>query len=111
MSIAVSKQGNGATVAAGDSVALNLVGIVWGGKATFASSWSNSAPVTVVASPLDASGQGVVSGLAKALVGQRVGSQLFVAVPPSDGYPAGSEPTGVSAGDTLFFVVDILHID
>ncbi|MEQ1736589.1 MAG: FKBP-type peptidyl-prolyl cis-trans isomerase [Rhodoglobus sp.] len=111
LTIAVSKQGNGATVAAGDTLALNLVGIVWGGKVTFASSWSNSAPVTVIAAPLDASGQGVVSGLAKALVGQRVGSQIFVIVPPSDGYPAGAEPAGVSAGDTLFFVVDILAID
>ncbi len=111
LTIAVAKQGDGATVAAGDSLALNLTGIVWGAKVTFASSWSNAAPVSVVASPLDASGQGVVAGLATALVGQRVGSQIFVIVPPSVGYPAGSEPAGVSAGDTLFFVVDILAID
>ncbi len=111
LTIATSKQGNGATVAAGDSLAVNLTGIVWGYTATFDSSWTNSAPKTILATPLDANGQGIAPGLAKALIGQKVGSQVLVIVPPSDGYPAGSEPAGVSAGDTLFFVVDILAID
>lgn len=111
LAIAALKQGSGATVEDGDSVIANLTGIVWGGTATFSSSFTNQAPATITATALTADGNGVVSGLAKALVGQQVGSRVIVVVPPSDGYPAAQVPAGVTDGDTLVFVVDILAID
>ena len=110
LNIAALKQGSGTTVEDGDNIFVNLTGIVWGGTSTFASSWTNLAPAGLVASPLDADGTGVVPGLAKALVGQQVGSRLVVVVPPSDGYSEAQLPTGVTATDTLVFVVDILAI-
>jgi energy-coupling factor transporter ATP-binding protein EcfA2 len=45
-----------------------------------------------------------------ALVGQRVGSQVLLVLPPKDGFPASGLPTGVTAKDTLIFVVDILGV-
>jgi peptidylprolyl isomerase len=51
----------------------------------------------------------VVSGFGKAMVGQTVGSQVEVIIPPSEGYgTAGQESAGISGTDTLVFVIDIL---
>ena len=53
---------------------------------------------------------GIVPGLATALKGATVGSQILAVIPPSDGY--GSTATGqIPANSTLVFVVDILGID
>jgi peptidylprolyl isomerase len=110
LGVAALKQGRGVTVKEGDNVFANVTGIVWGAKSTFASSWDNQAPTPILAQKLGADGSGVVSGLATAIIGQQVGTRLLVVVPPSDGYPAGQEPSGVTAGDTLVFVVDILEV-
>lgn len=104
------KQGGGAIVKQGDSVIANLTGVVWGAKTTFASSWDNNAPMTVTAAELDAQGVGLVPGLAKAVIGQKVGSQLLVVVPPREGYGTLQPPAGVTASDTLVYVFDILGI-
>jgi peptidylprolyl isomerase len=42
------------------------------------------------------------------LVGQPVGSQVLLVVPPDKGYPEGSPDGSIKPGDTLVFVVDIL---
>ena len=104
------KQGNGAKVKEGDTIIANLSGIVWDGSETFTSSWDNKSPATLLVSELDSSGSGLPKGLVKALVGQKVGSQIIAVVPSADGYPEGQAPGGVAEGDTLVFVVDILGI-
>lgn len=104
------KQGNGATVKKGDGVIANITGVVWGAKSTFLSTWENNAPTTVTAADLDASGNGLVPGLAKAVIGQKVGSQLLVVVGPDEGFGTVQPPAGVAAGDTLVYVFDILGI-
>lgn len=104
------KQGSGATVDEGDTVVANVTGAVWGSKETFVSSWDRLAPTSLTVADLDANGNGVPPGLKEALVGQKVGSQLLVVLSGDDSYPAGSEPAGVTAGDTVVFVVDILGI-
>lgn len=104
------KQGNGTEVAEGDQIIANIMGVVWNGKTTFLSSWENNAPMTLAVSPLAADGSGMVPGLLSAVVGQKVGSQLLVVASGADSFPTGTEPTGVSAGDTVVFVVDILGI-
>ncbi len=104
------KQGNGATVKKGDAVIANITGAVWGAKTTFLSTWDNNAPTTVTAADLDASGAGLVPGLAKAVIGQKVGSQLLVVVSPEEGFGSATLPAGVTAGDTLVYVFDILGI-
>lgn len=110
LTIATVKQGSGDTIEEGDQILANLTGIVWDADATFTSSFANEAPVLLLVQDRGADGSGVVPGLTTALVGQKVGSRVFVVVPPSEGYPSGSAPTGVADGDTLVFVVDILAV-
>lgn len=100
------KQGGGAKVAKSDIILANITGVVWGADSTFLSTWDGDAPA--LASVADDSG--LLPGLTKAIIGQKVGSQLLVVLSGDDGYPAGSEPDGVTAGDTVVFVVDILGI-
>ena len=104
------KQGSGAKVKEGDAVIANITGVVWGADSTFLSTWDNDAPTTVFATELDANGNGLVPGLAKALIGQKVGSQLLVVVGPDEGFGAAQPPAGVAADDTLVYVFDILGI-
>ena len=111
LQIALLKAGRGAKVAEGDNVVLNYSGVLWGAKELFDSSWAKKAPATLLARPLAADGTGVVAGFAKAIIGQQVGSQVIVVIPPGQyGYPAGSAPSGVPDGSTMVFVIDILGI-
>jgi peptidylprolyl isomerase len=51
----------------------------------------------------------VIAGWDKGLVGQTVGSQILLVVPPDEGYgSAGRKEAGIRGTDTLVFVVDIL---
>ncbi len=103
----VLKQGNGETVEDGDSVVVQYTGVLWNEGTVFDSSWENGSPATfVVSTGQDAQ---VIPGFANALIGQQVGSQIGVIVPPSEGYgDQGNEK--VPAGSTLFFVIDILGV-
>ncbi|WP_284255574.1 FKBP-type peptidyl-prolyl cis-trans isomerase [Pseudolysinimonas kribbensis] len=61
--------------------------------------------------PVELSTTGVIPGFAKALVGQKVGSQVIVMIPPADGYGSGGSPeVGIKGTDTLVFVIDILAV-
>ncbi|MGV8880711.1 MAG: FKBP-type peptidyl-prolyl cis-trans isomerase [Rhodoglobus sp.] len=111
LGIETLKEGSGATVDEGDSVYINLTGLVWGGTKTFFSSFDVGSPTPVVAADIATTKGGVPPGLAKALIGQKVGSQVVVVAPPKDGYPSGTAPEGVTEDSTVIFVVDILKID
>lgn len=98
--VAVLKQGDGATVASGDLVVVQYLGVKWSDGKEFDSSWSRDA------APAQFQTTGVVAGFQKALEGQKVGSQVIVVMPPSDGYGA-SEGHELQK-ESLVFVVDIL---
>ena len=52
-----------------------------------------------------------LTGFAEAMIGQTVGSQVVVIVPPADGYGEEGEPgSGIEPTDTLVFVIDILAV-
>lgn len=107
--------GSGAKIARGDLAVLHYTGVLWptdGAKGTvFNSTWASGTPATFDAVPFKASDQtGLVPGLLEALVGQTVGSQVLVVIPPKFGYPSGSSPSTVPAGSTMVFVLDILGI-
>lgn len=98
--IGVLKQGDGAVVKATDSVTIQYSGLLWRNGQVFDSTWTKGQPYTGVASQF-------VPGFTKALVGQKVGSQVIVIIPPADGY--GSAGNGdIKGTDTMVFVVDIL---
>jgi peptidylprolyl isomerase len=105
--------GSGAKVKAGQKVLLQVQGVAWTDPAptsTFDSTWTDHTPrfYTLTALAANAGGQFLDKGSVKALVGQRVGSQVLVVVPPSAGYPKGKQPSGYPTGTTLIFVYDIL---
>lgn len=94
------KQGDGATVASTDSVIVQYTGVNWSDGKVFDSSWKRGTPTQFSIS-------GVVPGFQKALVGQKVGSQVVAVVTPADGY--GDKASGsIPANSTLVFVIDIL---
>lgn len=83
--VAVLKQGDGATVGTGDLVVVQYLGVKWSDGKEFDSSWSRDA------APTQFQTTGVVAGFQKALEGQKVGSQVVVVMPPSDGYGASED--------------------
>ena len=100
--------GDGATVAKGDTLVANYLGETWAPKAgkpnVFDSSFKRGSPAAFVI------GQGaVIPGWDKTLVGKKLGSRVLLTVPPSDGYGSKGQPSaGISGTDTLVFVVDLV---
>ncbi len=111
LKIELLKAGDGAKVAEGDSVVMHYTGVLWDTQEVFDSTWERNTPAVLPAVSLETSDGGLVPGFAKALIGQKVGSQVIVVIPPSDGYPAGAGPTTVPDGSTMVFVFDILGIE
>jgi hypothetical protein len=109
----VVRGGNGVKVKAGQKVLLQVQGVEWTNPApttTFDSTWTDDTPrfYSLTALAANAGGQFLDKGSVKALVGQRVGSQILVVVPSKAGYPSGKAPSGYPTGATLIFVYDIL---
>ncbi len=104
LKIAVMKKGNGEVVPAHANVTVQYLGVVWEKNAQpFDSSWSRGTPA-------DFSVDGVVPGFRDAIVGQTVGSQILVVIPPAQGY--GDQASGaIPANSTLVFVIDILGVN
>ncbi len=101
LQIATIKAGEGAVVQEGDSVTVQYQGSLWASGEVFDQSWGRA--------PASFQTTGVVPGFSKALVGQKVGSQVIAVIPPSEGYgEAGQPDAGISGTDTLVFVIDIL---
>jgi peptidylprolyl isomerase len=110
--VSVLKQGTGPAISEGDLVTTHFTAAVWNTRQIFGTSFDRGVPlsfsVTDVATA--ASGVGVIEGLSRGLVGQTVGSQVLISVPPDVGYPPGTAPTGVPDGATLVYVFDILGV-
>jgi peptidylprolyl isomerase len=103
LQIALLKKGDGAVVAAGDDVVVHYVGVNWNTKVIFDESWARGTPATF-------NTNGVIAGFTAALVGQAVGSQVIVIIPPDQGYGAAGSPPDIGGTDTLVFVIDILGL-
>ena len=97
-------QGTGPAVTAGQTVVLHYVALNWRDGKQFDSSWDRGQSASF---PI---GTGkVLPGWDEGLVGQAVGSQVLLVVPPDKGYGSAGEPdAGITGTDTLVFVVDIL---
>lgn len=96
--------GTGPVVEAGQQITVHYTGVKWPGGEQFDSSWERGAPATF---PIGSGG--VIPGWDAGLVGQPVGSQVLLVVPPEQGYGEQGNPQGgISGTDTLVFVVDIL---
>ena len=97
-------KGAGQPVVAGQTITAMYTGIKWADGSTFDSSWERMAPAEF---PIGTGG--VIAGWDTALVGQPVGSQVLIVVPPAEGYGAEGNPkAGITGTDTLVFLVDVL---
>jgi peptidylprolyl isomerase len=95
-------KGTGPAVTSGQTVVVNYTGWLWDGT-KFDSSWDRGTTF-----PVQNIGQAqVIDGWNQGLVGQTVGSQILLVVPPSLGYGANAQGS-IPANSTLVFVVDIL---
>jgi peptidylprolyl isomerase len=94
-------KGDGAQVQSTDSVYIQYQGINAETGEIFDQTWGSA--------PYGGSASGFITGFTNSLVGQTVGSQLLMVIPPADGYgEASDDNTSELAGQTLIFVVDIL---
>lgn len=113
LTVSALKRGDGAVIERGDEAVLHYTGWLWGPAETvFDSSWENGVPVNFGMRSIDeAEGQGgLIPGFVDGVVGQTVGSQVLIVIPPEFGYPAGTSPTSIPEGSTLIFVVDVLGV-
>lgn len=102
----VLSEGDGATVAAGETLVVDYLGQTWepkdGAPNVFDNSYDRGAPAGF---PI---GVGrVIPGWDTALVGQKVGARVLLSVPPEQAYGADSSEHELG-GQTLLFVVDLL---
>ncbi len=96
-------EGTGAAVMSGQSITVHYTGALWADGTVFDSSWESGAPAT-----FEIGTGAVIPGWDEGLIGQTIGSQILLVVPPAKGYPEGSPDGSISATDTIVFVVDIL---
>lgn len=99
-------EGTGPEVEEGQNVTVHYTGWLWDDASEpFDSSWERGEPY-----PVQNVGQApVIDGWNEGLVGQKVGSQIVLVVPPDKGY--GAQGQGEIPGDaTLVFVIDILAV-
>lgn len=99
-------EGEGATVAKGDWVTVNYTAKDWTtGKDVGSSYDANQKPQLYQA----ANGQ-LVPAFDQGVVGRKVGSRVLVVAPPAAAFGAqGNSSLGVSAGDTVVFVLDVMQ--
>jgi peptidylprolyl isomerase len=95
-------KGNGEEVTGDAPVRVHYTGLTWADGTVFDTTWD--------AEPKSIDLDTMLPGFAEALIGQTVGSQVLVVIPPDQAY--GDQAQGqIPADSTLVFVVDILGID
>lgn len=96
-------KGSGKTLTDSDTAVVKYTGWLTNGK-QFDSSWDKN---TTFDADLSASGQ-IISGWKQGLIGQTVGSQVLLVIPPDQGYGADGSGDTIPGNSTLVFVIDIL---
>jgi FKBP-type peptidyl-prolyl cis-trans isomerase len=104
LQVKVLAKGAGPVVQKGQTIVVQYTGLNWRTGRVFDTSWVPQRGLTSL--PVST---GMISGWAKGLAGQTVGSRVLLVVPPADGYgSAGKSQAGIKGTDTLVFAVDIL---
>ncbi len=96
-------EGNGPALTKTDAFVGNYAVYIWSGKShkLAESTFSTKSPALFSGT--------LLPGLETALQGKKMGSRVLAVVPPADGYgKTGNSSAGVSATDTLVFVVDMI---
>jgi peptidylprolyl isomerase len=99
------KPGDGPAAVATDQVQVQYVGIACSTGKQFDSSWDKGAPVTFGLNQ-------VIKGWQEGIVGMKAGGQRQLIIPPDLAYGDSPPPgSGINAGETLIFVVDMIAIN
>jgi peptidylprolyl isomerase len=96
--------GDGPAAAPGSTVTTHYVGVSWSTGVQFDASWDRGEPISF---PLG----GVIAGWGEGIPGMRQGGRRLLVVPPDLAY--GDQPppgSGIAAGETLVFVVDLVEV-
>lgn len=96
-------EGEGDVVETGQTITVHYTGVLWDTGVVFDSSWESGSTASF---PIGTGG--VIAGWDKGLVGQTIGSQVLLVIPPADGYGDTGSGETIPPGATLVFVVDIL---
>lgn len=95
-------KGDGEKVTGDAPVRVHYTGLTWADRNVFETTWD--------ADPKSIDLDTMIPGFSEAIVGQTVGSQVMIVIPPDQAY--GDQAQGpIPADSTLVFVVDILGID
>jgi peptidylprolyl isomerase len=95
--------GTGPEAAAGQSVTVNYVGVLFHGGSEFDASWKRSEPFTFTL------GRGqVIPGWDQGVAGMKVGGRRELIIPPAIAYGAKGSPPTIPPNAPLVFVVDLL---
>lgn len=97
--------GTGQVAAAGETVTVNYVGVLYKNGKTFDSSWSRHQPFTT---PLSAGS--VIPGWVDGIPGMRVGGRRELIIPSALGYGKSGSPPTIPPNAPLVFVVDLLSV-
>jgi peptidylprolyl isomerase len=104
LAISTPVKGTGAAVASGNAILAEITLYKWTGKTSHLIDSTYSSGPQMVPSSLG------LSGLETALKGATVGSRVVAVLPPKYGYgSSGNSQLGVTATDTLVWVLDILQ--
>lgn len=103
LAVTLLRTGDGPVTEAGQTVAVQYTGWLWDGT-KFDSSWDRGSPFSFTVGAGE-----VIDGWDEGVVGQPVGSQVLLVIPPDKGY--GDRDLGtIPPGSTLVFVVDVLAV-
>jgi peptidylprolyl isomerase len=92
--------GTGATVAAGDSVTVNYIGVACSTGKIFDSSYQRGGPATISLS-------GVVKGWQDGIPGMQVGGTRLLGIPSDQGYGAVGFAPDIAPDEALWFVIQV----
>lgn len=95
----ILKLGEGKVIESSDVVVAKVTTINWTTRAVVDSTWKSGGSTIY-----DLGGQTTSEGVKRALVGQRIGSQVLAIVPADLSAAGGAQP----AGSTLIYVIDLL---
>jgi peptidylprolyl isomerase len=98
-------KGTGPAAAAGSSITVNYVGVLYKGGKEFDSSWSRNQTFTT---PL--SNGSVIPGWVQGIPGMKVGGRRMLIIPPGLAYGKAGSGSAIPPNSTLVFVVDLLSV-
>ena len=98
-------KGTGKAAAAGQTVTVNYVGVLYKTGKQFDSSWSRNQPFTTALTA-----GSVIPGWVQGIAGMKVGGRRELIIPPNLAYGKKGSGSTIPPNSTLVFVVDLLSV-